>query len=80
MHTEIKRIEQEKADAIAEFKKNNEDDQDQLNREVNELKEKLLSATRIESKWINSKIAELERKKNRLENEIYRYDEQIAKK
>ena len=51
-----------------------------MDKEINELKEKLLSASRIESKWINSKISELHRKKNRLEDEIYKYEDQISKK
>jgi len=40
----------------------------------------LLNATRIESRWINQRIQELHRKKNRLQEEIQKYDDQIARK
>lgn len=53
LHQEIKKIEQEKNEYAAEFNKNNQDDQSLLEKEIEELQEKLLNATRIESRWIH---------------------------
>jgi hypothetical protein len=53
LHQEIKKIEQEKNEYAAEFNKNNQDDQGLLEKEIEELQEKLLNATRIESRWIH---------------------------
>jgi len=80
LHAVIKVIEQEKQEAITEFNKNNQDNDEQINKEVEELNEKLLNATRIESRWINQRIHELMKKKNRLQEEILKYDDLIARK
>lgn len=59
IHAEIKKIELEKIEAQKEFEAENIESETILNKEINELQEKLLSATRIESKWINNRIYEL---------------------
>ena len=51
-----------------------------MNKEIDELQEKLLSASRTESKWINNRIYELQKTKNKMQNEQARFDELIAKK
>lgn len=70
LHQEIKKIEHEKNEYAAEFNKNNQDDQGLLEKEIEELQEKLLNATRIESRWIHQRIAELDKKRFRLQDEI----------
>ena len=80
MHQEIKKIEHEKNEYAAEFNKNNQDDQGLLEKEIEELQEKLLNATRIESRWIHQRIAELDKKRFRLQDEIYKFEEIINKK
>ena len=51
-----------------------------MNKEIDELQEKLLSASRTESKWINNRIYELQKTKNKMQNEQARFDELISKK
>lgn len=80
LHAAIKVIEQEKQEAVVEYNKNNQDNDDQIHKEIEELNEKLLSATRIESRWINQRIQELDRKKHMLQEVILKYDDQIARK
>lgn len=39
-----------------------------------------MNATRIESRWIHSRIAELDKKRFYLQDEIYKFDDKINKK
>lgn len=52
LHSEIKKLEQEKQELITNFTKNNSDNNEQVNKEIEELNEKLLNASRTESKII----------------------------
>ena len=54
LHTEIKKLEQERQEAVTEFNKNNQDEEAKINKEIDELNDQLLSATRTESRWINA--------------------------
>lgn len=80
LHQEIKKIEQEKAEAVINFSKNNVEDQAKIVAEINELSEKLLSSTRTESRWIHQRIQDLNRKKNSFDEEIYKFDDLIVRK
>lgn len=75
MHGEIKKIEQDKAEAMARFNSENQDSNNQIVIEIDELKEKLLCASRTESKWINNRIQELSRQKNKFNDEMLRFDD-----
>ena len=77
LHAEIKKIEQEKVEAQAKFAAENNESDTLLNKEIDELQEKLLSASRTESKWINNRIYELQKTKNKMQNEQAKYDELI---
>lgn len=63
-------MELEKAEFIATYKANNLEDQERIKKEIEELSEKLLSATRVESRWINQKLQELYREQNKHDVEI----------
>ena len=80
LHAEIKKIEQEKAEAQSKFAAENNESDALLTKEIDELQEKLLSASRTESKWINNRIYELQKTKNKMQNEQARFDELISKK
>ena len=75
LHAAIKVIEQEKVEAIKEYQANNQDNDEQINKEIEDLKEKLLTATRTESRWINQRIQELDRQKNMLQEVILKFDD-----
>lgn len=53
LHAEIKKLEQEKQEYISAFKQDNAEEAERIKKEIDELSEKLLSATRVESRWIN---------------------------
>lgn len=41
-----------------------------MKKEIDELSEKLLSATRVESRWINQRITQLNQIQNKLADDI----------
>ncbi len=81
IHSEIKKIEQEKVEAIAYFNVNvDKEEQKNLKKQINELHEKLLNATRTEARIYHVNITNLKRKKASFEDEVLRFDDQIIKK
>ena len=64
IHAEIKKIEHDKNEALSKYNTENKESNDNLEGEIEKLKEQLMCATRTESKWINGKIQELSRQKN----------------
>lgn len=52
----------------------------QVDKEIEELQEKLLNATRTESRWINQRLSDLNRKRNVFEDELVRFDIDVQKK
>jgi predicted nucleic acid-binding Zn-ribbon protein len=60
LHAEIKKIDQEKAELQVDFTKNQDkEEQDKIEKEIDELNEKLLNASRTESRWINQRMIDL---------------------
>jgi hypothetical protein len=50
-----------------------------MSKEVQELKEKLLNCTRTESRWIKDRINKIEREQYKLEDTLYKFDNDIRK-
>jgi chromosome segregation ATPase len=80
IHAEIKKIEQDKNDAMQKYNSENQESNENLESEIEKLKEQLMCATRTESKWINGKIQELMKQKNKFADEMFRFDDQINRK
>lgn len=57
LHAEIKKLEQEKQEYINTYKQDNSEESERVKKEIDELSEKLLNATRVESRWINQRIS-----------------------
>jgi hypothetical protein len=70
LHAEIKKLEQEKQEYVNTYKQDNSEESERVKKEIDELSEKLLSATRVESRWINQRISQLNQIQNRLTDEI----------
>ena len=56
IHAEIKKIELDKNEAMSKYNSENKESNENLEAEIENLKEQLMCATRTESKWINGKI------------------------
>ena len=77
---EYKRLEQSKIDYITEYNKNvNQEEKDALAKELEELNEKLLNATRTESRWIKDRIRKVEAKQSEFDWEIEKFDKDLVK-
>lgn len=70
LHAEIKKLEQEKLLYINTYKQDNSEEAERVKKEIDELSEKLLSATRVESRWINQRITQLNQIENKLTDDI----------
>lgn len=62
------------------YKVANAEDTENRRKEIAQLQEKLLSASRVESRYLKARIDELRREETHMDDELARFDDLIARK
>lgn len=78
---EIKQLEVQKQEILKELALNNQSaENEERQKKIDEIKLKLQTANRMEIKYLNKKLSELEAEKNKALKEVEKIEDQIEKK